>query len=270
MAFLATGMLLAACQPATATRTAIDDKFTVSAGQTLSIQLESGSVSIVGAEGPQLVLGGEVAEANAAYAVKQTSAGIEVVVDDRRTGLGQTDFTVDLLVEIPDGLSLQVDTFSAEVSLAGYAGNAEVVSVAGDIRAEDLSGTLVLRSGRGNITLHEVTGEIHVLGEHGLLTLESVSGEVDASTIMGSIQFEGEPGEGDSIRLEADHGAIAIGLGPASDLSIEVNTASGATSCLGSGVSQTSRTCAGSVGSGAGALRVRTVSGAVNLRVRSE
>jgi DUF4097 and DUF4098 domain-containing protein YvlB len=137
--------------------------------------------------------------------------------------------------------------------------------VSGDIQARNLSGAVVLRSGRGDIQLSGSSGELKVLGEHGVLSIAETHGDVAASTIMGAIRYTGAPGKGDVVHLETDHGPVAIQLEQGSDLVIVIKTTSGVLTCGLPGVEAVVSGCTGTLGNGAGALTVRTVSGEVTL-----
>ena len=68
------------------------------------------------------------------------------------------------------------------------------------------------------------------------------------------------------MHFETDHGPVQIDLDLNSDVTVRVRTTSGVVTCMVPGVSYNGAACDGSLGSGAGLLQVRTVSGSTTLQ----
>jgi DUF4097 and DUF4098 domain-containing protein YvlB len=171
------------------------------------------------------------------------------------------------VLEIPAGKKIFIQSNQADINLAAYQGKIDIDSISGSITAKELSGFVTLRSGRGNITLKDSTGEMHILGEHGLLNINNLHGVLTSSTIMGTIQYFGSPSEGDQINLEVDHGPISVKLGNSSSLQYAVQSASGEVNCLIPRTELLPRGCQGTYGQGGAELKIRSVSGKINLTV---
>jgi hypothetical protein len=88
-----------------------------------------------------------------------------------------------------------------------------------------------------------------------------------AGTIVGTIQFNGLIAAGDAMDFESDHGPIQVDLDPKSDVTVHVRTTSGVVTCMVSGVIYNGAACDGSLGSRAGLLKTRTVSGTTTLQL---
>ena len=172
-----------------------------------------------------------------------------------------------LVVRVPPQWQSRIETDRASVMIRDYDGNVEVASTSGNITAERVSGTFIMRSNRGNITVRESAGKVNIVGNYGALTLQDTTGEAAASTIMGNVLYEGLIQMNDNVRLEADHGSVSVKLSADSALTLQIRSATGDVACMLSGIDSTTRTCDGEVASGGGSLSVRTVSGAVTLQL---
>jgi hypothetical protein len=236
--------------------------------QMVLVEVDAGEVVVYQSASGMLEIGGvENVPAEVDFHVEQSAAEVRVVAHyTRRWFLQPVERPVRLVLKVPPGCTLKIETFSAAVDLDGLTGTVDVSSVAGVISARDLEGTVSLKSNRGAVTLADSHGELHVLGNYGLLALADVRGMVNAATIMGTIQFSGLVAAGDDVHLETDHGAVDIRLASTSDLDLQIRSTSGNMTCLWPGLQLSSRSCVGTIGSGVGRLTVRTVSGAVTFQ----
>lgn len=265
---LACLLVMAACAPNAGQPAPVQEHIVLGDGQAVVIEVDAGSVSIAGASGEALEIGGQLNYPDrVVYEVNRSGPEIRISAKLRGRPLGGfSEPPVVLEVRVPQNVPIRVETFDAPVTLRDYRGDAEVASVSGDVLAENVAGKIALRSGRGNVTVRNGSGDLRVLGEHGVLTIDGVTGEVGSSTIMGTIRFMGRPGSGDTIRLETDHGPVEIQLADGSNLSVQVSSTSGSMSCILPGIAQDVRGCTGRLGNGEGALAVRTVSGDVTIQ----
>ncbi len=240
----------------------------VSSGQSVVIEMNTGTLAILTSGDNQLEITGQTSSPpKTSYQVTQTTSEIHISAQyNKPLFSASSSAPLALEVRLPAGTPLRVETFDAGVTISDYQGSVSITSVSGDIQAQNLSGVVTLRSGRGDIQLSGSSGELKLLGEHGVLSIAETHGEVGASTIMGTIRYSGAPGKGDAVHLETDHGPVAIQLEPGSDLAIGIMTTSGTLTCGVPGVEAVIRGCTGTLGHGAGTLTVRTVSGEVTLQ----
>jgi putative adhesin len=106
--------------------------------------------------------------------------------------------SLDLIVEVPKTLSLDVEDRSGDLEIRGV-GQLDLVDHSGDATIEDVGGRLRVRDGSGDLRIRDVRGDV---------TLEDGSGGVHLQTIRGSIsvdrdgsgQFEAENVTG-SVRI---------------------------------------------------------------------
>ena len=238
----------------------------VEEGQSLLIQLTKGEVEIVGSENEQVQISAQTFVDENDYRVVSTKERIHITASDGGSQLSQDPLS--LLVRVPHNVRVEIETSFAPIFVHDYEGDMEASSVSGDISIQNVNGSIAARSNRGDVTVERSTGKISVVGNYGLLTLEDVRGSTGVSTIMGTITFNGGVSEDDVVRLETDHGSIAVTLNLGSSLSIQVRSTSGDVLCHLPEITSSLRTCDGVLNAGDGILAIRTVSGTVTVRAR--
>jgi hypothetical protein len=234
--------------------------------QSIHVQVDHGEVVVLGTQEQQVQVGGQVLHPDELeYQVSATEDQILIKANAQRFRFSNAPLRVE--VRVPQGTQVKVETNSASVFVSNYRGDLEVASTAGNITVENTIGKITLRSNRGNITVLESTGNISVVGNYGLLNLKDVHGKTGVSTIMGNIGFDGLVHAEDTVHLETDHGSVSVNLSQDSALGIQVRSTSGDVTCMLPGISTTTRTCDGEIQSDGGTLSIRTVSGAVIVKL---
>jgi DUF4097 and DUF4098 domain-containing protein YvlB len=234
--------------------------------ESISIRGGRGDVSIIGTDDQRLQINGQVQVPNeSSLQIVSSEKLIEVSLTGRDGALAQK--LARLEIRIPYRLKVNIETDSADVHVQEFKGELEIESTSGDILVESSNGKITLRSNRGDVTVQKSSGTISVVGNYGQLKVQDVKGETAVSTIMGTITLNGLLGEGDSARLETDHGPVDVNLGSNSSLKLVVHSTSGEVTCVVPDLSLTPRSCEGTMGIGTGALTIRTVSGAVVIRL---
>jgi DUF4097 and DUF4098 domain-containing protein YvlB len=115
-----------------------------------------------------------------------------------------------LVLNVPSGSRVTVNTVSASIDVRGVAGMQRLESVSGDVRAE-LAGT--------DIECRTVSGAVDVtgVGRKGLVSITTVSGDataskvagvVNASTVSGSVRLGA--GETSRSRIRSTSGDVAL------------------------------------------------------------
>ena len=160
----------------------------VSAGDRLDLIGRSGTLRVEGRPGGREVRVRARACASSAELLEQLTletgrSGGEIrveaaQVEDRGFRLfGRTYASLDMVVEIPEGMDARIEDGS---------GGAEV-SGTGALRIEDGSGELVLRGIRGSIDVQDGSGELTIDGVDGNVTIVDGSGELDVRGVTGSV-----------------------------------------------------------------------------------
>lgn len=147
------------------------------------------------------------------------------------------------------GAGIQASTVSGQIQVRDCQGPARLNTVSG----------LIAASGRGEVSAHSVSGLIRLVGiESDRVTAKSVSGPVE---IEFSAPFSG------SLAAQTVSGPVEVRLPRESDCKVEVG---GGHTDLDPGLAMTGvqvrqRHLSGVLGSGAGAVEIKTISGAVRL-----
>jgi DUF4097 and DUF4098 domain-containing protein YvlB len=235
----------------------LNHRIVVESGDTVKFIMQEGRVRFIGKEdGPIEVTG----EAAGKFSWQEVDDGVEIIIENK--GSGQAG--ANLEIRIPEDVILDVSSYDADIHLEHINGQMKAVSVAGDVRADELTGNIVLKSGRGDVKAVLCQGYIRVLGEHGVLQMIDLHGNITSGTIMGTVDFTGSIGEGDDVFLETDHGPVLVTITEPVNMQVKAWTASGEVACMIPGLEQTVDGCVGEVGDDVpGKLTVKTVSGKI-------
>jgi DUF4097 and DUF4098 domain-containing protein YvlB len=124
---------------------------------------------------------------------------------------------LDLEIEVPNTIALQIHDTSGETEIRGVAaveledgsGGIEIRDVTGALRVEDGSGSILIENVRGNVSVRDGSGEIDVTDVTGALTVEADgSGEIVARRVSGTVHVKRD-GSG-SIRVVDVGGDLVV------------------------------------------------------------
>ena len=259
------------------------------AGQ-VEISNVAGAVTVTGWDRGEVEVTGELGEG--VERLEFTTAGkltrIKVVLPNRAWDVEDTT----LVVKVPAGSSINVNTVSADI---------ESHAVQGSQRLQSVSANIATEAGTEDVEIKTVSGDVRVDGNarKGMLTLTTVSGdatvtrvagEVNGSTVSGN--FTLGLGEVSRARLRLTSGDLALAAFLPADGRLDVESISGDVrmrlaapintefdlssfsgdieSCFGPRAQRTDEYAPGkelrfSEGNGSGRVRVKTLSGDVDL-----
>ena len=249
----------------------------------------SGTVVVTGWDRPEVSVHAELDE------------GVERV--DVSTDHGRTSIKVilphhsghggvaDLHVQVPKDSELTVSAVSADVTTAGVTGVQRLNAVSGNVTAELAGSDLELKTVSGDVKLKghgqparlhmsTVSGDVHL--EHGAGDLEAgtVSGTLVVSldsarsvrtrTTSGDVHFEGKLAPGADFDATSVSGDLNVRASAEAGYAYEISTFSGDISnCFNATPSEhghmSGHTLQGTRGDGAGHVRLKTMSGDVQL-----
>jgi DUF4097 and DUF4098 domain-containing protein YvlB len=203
----------------------------------------------------------------------------------------ERDGDAHLHVQVPKDSELTVSAVSADVTTAGVTGAQRLNTVSGDITAELAGSDLELKTVSGDVKLKghgqparlhmsTVSGDVHL--EHGAGDLEAgtVSGtlvvsldsarSVRARTTSGDVHFEGKLARGADFDATSVSGDLKVRASAEGGYAYEISTFSGDISnCFNATPSEhghtPGHTLQGTRGDGAGHMRLKTMSGDVQL-----
>jgi DUF4097 and DUF4098 domain-containing protein YvlB len=133
----------------------------------------------------------------------------------------------DLIVKIPAGSGLSINSVSADIRVRGVRGAQRLQSVSGDINGE---------AGVEDVELQTISGDVAVAGsgQVGLLNVTTVSGdailthvagELNGNTVSGN--FTVTLGDTTRSRLRTTSGDVALGTRLAADGRLDIESLSG-------------------------------------------
>lgn len=216
----------------------------------------------------------------------------EVLIKVKLSRSGKRKGSSDLVINVPEASSLNVNTVSADIDVADVLGEQRLNAVSGDITteahgsdtdAETVSGDLEV-SGDNlvmAVSLQTVSGDIDTENLSGEFRAESVSGDISAingafervrsETVNGDIALHARLLEGGRMDVETINGEVDIDFEGDVSAEIDIETFNGSIrNCFGPESVRTSKYAPGreldfTEGSGSGRVRINTLNGDVRL-----
>jgi hypothetical protein len=224
--------------------------------------------------------------------VEVTSSGDHTVVRviQRHSGWGHEE--THLRVQVPKDSSLEVSGVSANVTTAGVLGAQRLKTVSGDITAEIGASDIEVKSVSGSLKLRGKgqPAKLHVSTVSGDLELKHAAGDLEATTVSGEatveldpahsvrlrstsgdLTFEGRLVRGADFDAQSVSGDLKVRAGAEDGFQFEAASVTGDISdCFNAEPQRTSeygpgRKLNGSRGGGSGHVRLKTMSGEIEL-----
>jgi len=145
------------------------------------------------------------------------TARIEVEIPDADWSLFGGSSRLDLEIDVPEAVELDVEDSSGPVEVSGVAslrlqdgsGSIEVTDIAGDVSVRDSSGEIEIESVAGDVRISDGSGSIEVRDVVGSVTIdEDGSGSIDVSDVEHDVRV-GRDGSG-SIEVERVGGDFTV------------------------------------------------------------
>ena len=227
--------------------------FSVTGPLTLDVRLVHGSVSVHARDGlteATVSLTPHPGSEDFAERIAVELRGDSLVVHaPRHTGLagtrGRRHSSVDAEITVPTGTALKLATHTADITLSGRSGAADVVTGSGDLRLDTVDGDLRLRTGSSDTEVLAVTGSAHVRAGSGDVRFGNVGGSLDTASGSGRLDIEvirgalrSRCGSGAAVvkavygdvDLLSGSGAMTIGLPAGVSVRLDVTSGSGTVS----------------------------------------
>jgi DUF4097 and DUF4098 domain-containing protein YvlB len=196
----------------------------------------------------------------------------------------------ELRVKVPKESEVNVSAVSAEVTTSGVLGEQRLNAVSGDITAE-FAGDLEVKTVSGEVRLkgHGQPARLHVSSVSGDVRLEHGAGDLEAGTVSGSLvvsldstksvrarttsgdlHFEGKLARGADFDATSVSGDLNVRASADGGYSFEARSFTGEiTNCFGAAPVERhhgpGHTLEGTRGDGAGHVRLKTMSGDIQL-----
>lgn len=226
---------------------------------------------------------------------------VEVETDRGRTsikvrgpglGLGGGDET-DLKVKVPRGSEVDVTAVSANVTSTGVQGSQRLKTVSGSIKADIGQSDIEAKTVSGDMVLQGQGGkpaQLHLTSISGSIRLEHGSGDVESTTTSGTLSVQLDTAR--SVRMRSISGDVSLRGKLTRDADVDTQTVSGSIKmqtdsdsgfeydvssfsgdiddCFNIKAERTSqyapgKRLSGSLGKGSAHVRLKTMSGDINL-----
>jgi Putative adhesin len=284
-------LLFFACASATATTdTTFDRNVPAQPRGVVDISNVSGDVRVSGWDRAEVSVHGELS--GGVEHVDVSSEGGRTIIKVLQPHTSGRGGEAHLQVKVPKDSELTVSAVSADVTTNGVLGVQRFNTVSGDVTAELAAADLELKSVSGNVHLkgHGQPARLHVSTVSGDLQLEHGAGDLEASTVNGNlvasldgarsvrarttsgdVRFEGTLARGATVDATSVSGTVSVRAGAEGGYAYEVSSFSGDIGdCFNATAERTSKygpgtRLEGTRGDGAGHVRVKTMSGDIQL-----
>jgi DUF4097 and DUF4098 domain-containing protein YvlB len=164
----------------------VNEFLDAAADGTVSIANVAGSIDVQGWSRNQVEITGELGSDVEELIFERDGDEIEIKVKTK--GRNSHDIDADLVIKVPAGSSLEINTVSADIDVADVTGEQSLESVSGDIATEVHA---------SDIDVNSVSGDLEIEGDNKPTRsrLSSVSGDVDAANLAGEIGVESVSGD---------------------------------------------------------------------------
>ena len=274
--FSAIALVLLAATSANAAEKKLDRTFTVSAGGSLTVDADSASVNVSGAETNQVIVhmsarGADKDLADMTFEAVQSGNGVNVTLRRREKGgwFSWRSWNSEERVEVtvPRRYTINVRTGGGGIELRDTIGSATLKTSGGDIAAKNLDGTIELRTSGGAILADTIRGDVDADTSGGDVRLLRIDGKMRGNTSGGSVECS-LVGANREIVATTSGGDIELILPRATTGNLDAATSGGDITAdlpILAAVRKEDR-LEGSLNGGGATIRARTSGGSIRLR----
>lgn len=222
---ITTAILFGACLGVAAAATPIDESRALAPDAKVEIDNLKGRIEVRTWNEPRIQIRGTLGKGTEGLEVEGTESSLRVRVKYPESsgwfggwGSGSAQSS-ELLVTLPPGVSLGVDSVSAEIDIDGVAGRT--------LSIDSVSGDLVVRSDAADINIDSVSGDLRMQSRSPEVNIDNVSGEIELlGNYGGRIRIDSVSG---SVRIDSDGAARTLQVGVVSgDISVRTALQPGA------------------------------------------
>ena len=191
----------------------LHETYPVAPGTVLSVHGMAGNITVRGTDRKDIAItatqrvrvlaikNAQVALEGLGLQIRERVGTFEVrtsVLDDLEA-LGCIDYQVDLVVEYPRELPVNIYAEDGNTSVQGARGEVRIDQARGIIRAHDTDGTLHLTNRLGDIEVTECAGNLVAATSYGTVTVRNIAGDLHITTVQGKTVVDA-PGAGVTVR----------------------------------------------------------------------
>ncbi|MBD3855355.1 MAG: DUF4097 family beta strand repeat protein [Acidobacteria bacterium] len=203
----------------------VSETYPIGPGAEVDIDVLSGTVTIVAGSEGLVEITGTLGDGVESLEIDGDEAGvyIEVEYDEHYHGKQQVD--TDLMIRVPAGVVLSVETVSASISVDGVTGELDLETVSGSVDIATMPAALDVESVSGNISVESAPADSDVSSVSGKIEIRAAGGSIDVENVSGKTMIYG--GIIDDGDLESVSGDITCHAIPGPDGSLDIETMSG-------------------------------------------
>ena len=203
----------------------VSETYPVGRGAEIEIDVLSVTVTIVAGEEGLVKVTGTLGDGVESLEIDGDEDGvyIEVEYDEHYHGKQQVD--TDLLITVPAGSMLSVETVSASISVKDVNGELDLETVSGNVVITSMPAALDVETVSGNISVASAPAESDVSSVSGAIEIQAAGGSIDVENVSGKIMIHG--GVIDDGDLESVSGDITCHAIPGPDGSLDIETMNG-------------------------------------------
>jgi hypothetical protein len=224
-AWLAAAATLLIASPVSQAGTPINESAAADPSGSVEVSNISGTVKVTGWDRNQVEVAGTLGAGSERldFAAQDKVTRIKVILPEHSHNVDGTD----LVIRVPAGSRLSVNTISADITAQDVAGAQRLQSVSGDIHTA---------AGSEDVECKSVSGDVTVDGsaKRGLLTITTVSGDATALKVAGEINASTVSGDlvlglgvTDRSRVRSTSGDLTLAMGLAEEGKLDAETISG-------------------------------------------
>jgi hypothetical protein len=116
-------------------------------------------------------------------------------------------FNSNIILNVPNGLSVTVENSAGDVEVASISGNLNVEAIAGDVRIKSVGRDLKLSSKFGDVDIDNIMGNADISTQSGEINIDNIMGNADISTQSGEINIKTINGNS---RIESISGEVTL------------------------------------------------------------
>lgn len=203
---------------------AINERRPLNADATLSVKNLAGVIEVQAWARNEIQLSGWLGQDAEQLEISGDAKRLSIEARYPRKLRGSVEDT-ELRLQVPAGVTLQLEAVSADIRVSGVRGPIAASSVSGDVQmdvtsqhvtASTVSGNLKLRAPSAQTRLASISGDLEASGGVGTLSAETVSGE---------LQISGGPYR--EVKIESVSGDLSLGLSLEEGATLSAETLSG-------------------------------------------
>ena len=294
MRLLLPTLLVAALPLAVMASTPIDETRPLDARGKVEISNVKGRIQVRVWDKPEVHVGGSLGRGVEKLEIEGDGSNLEVKVRYPRSISDRNSEPTDLILDVPALASLDIDGVSASIDVTGTAGRTlEINSVSGEVTVagapgsadiESVSGNLRLTLNSANVEVQTVSGDVALRGRlTGEVQTESVSGNLgvdsrkervrrlSSNTVSGDATLQVGLADGGRISAESVSGSITVIAPKSLSANVSGESFSGHLSAPGANIHKPEFGPGSDFeqryGNGSGEIRMETFSGSAELRL---